>query len=69
MIKASKLQGGFVRLKVENSDLQIRSLYSEHFLLQGQRGHFRLGNIHGHGIIDLHRGSINISKKTFHTNQ
>ena len=57
-IRASKLQGGFVRLKVENSDARVRSLYSEHFLIQGQRGTFQLGNLHGHGIGKNGLGSI-----------
>lgn len=37
-------------MKVENSDIRVRSLYSEHFLIQGQRGTFHVGNLHGHGI-------------------
>jgi len=28
----------------------VKSIYSEHFLIQGQRGSFSLGNLHGHGI-------------------
>ncbi|CAF2474691.1 unnamed protein product [Rotaria sp. Silwood2] len=57
-IQASKLQGSYVRLKVENSDIQLKRLYSEHFLVQGQNGRFRLGNLNGHGIVDLHAASI-----------
>ncbi|CAF1018957.1 unnamed protein product [Adineta ricciae] len=59
-IRASKLQGPFVRLKVENSDIRVKSTYSEHFLIQGQHGKFRLGSLHGHGIVDLNSGSIRI---------
>ncbi|CAF0998042.1 unnamed protein product [Adineta ricciae] len=59
-IRASKLQGPFVRLKVENSDIRVKSIYSEHFLIQGQHGKFRLGSLHGHGIVDLNSGSIRI---------
>ncbi|CAF0843406.1 unnamed protein product [Rotaria sp. Silwood1] len=60
IIQASKLQGGFIRLKVENSDIRVKSIYAEHFFIQGQHGHFRVGNLHGHGIVDLNRGSIKI---------
>ncbi|CAF1107679.1 unnamed protein product [Adineta steineri] len=60
IIKASKLQGPFVRLKVENSDIRAKSIHSEHFFIQGQHGKFRLGNLHGHGILDLNSGSIRI---------
>jgi hypothetical protein len=35
---------------VENSDIRVKNIYSEHFLIQGQRGKFRLGSLHGHGI-------------------
>ncbi|CAF0736583.1 unnamed protein product [Rotaria sordida] len=61
IIQASKLQGGFIRLKVENSDVRVRSIYSENFFIQGQNGNFRLGNLHGHGIVDLNSGSIKIA--------
>ena len=39
-----------MRLKVENSDIRVKSIYSVHFLIQGRRGAFRLGKLHGHGI-------------------
>ncbi|CAF3460938.1 unnamed protein product [Rotaria sp. Silwood1] len=59
MIQASKLQGSYVRLKVENADIQLKRLYSDHFRLQGQNGHFRLGNLHGHGIASVD-GDVNV---------
>ncbi|CAF3867796.1 unnamed protein product [Rotaria sp. Silwood2] len=60
IIQASKLEGGFIRLKVENSDIHVKSIYSEYFFIQGQHGHFSVRNLYGHGIVDLNRGSIKI---------
>ncbi|CAF4266127.1 unnamed protein product [Rotaria socialis] len=58
-IKASKLQGSFVRLKVENGDIQLKSLFSEHFHLKGQQGNFRIRTLHGHGIGSVD-GNVNV---------
>ncbi|CAF3778645.1 unnamed protein product [Rotaria magnacalcarata] len=59
-IRGSKLQGSHVGLKVENGDIQLKSLFSEYFHLKGQKGNFRIGTLHGDGIVKLHSGSIHI---------
>ena len=50
MIRGSKLHGAFIRLKAENSDIRVKSVHAENFFIQGQRGIFRFGSLHGHGI-------------------
>ncbi|CAF0916346.1 unnamed protein product [Didymodactylos carnosus] len=60
VINASKLQGSFIRLKMEDGTIQVKSVYSDHFLIQGRKGNLLLRKLQGRGIVDLNRGSIKI---------
>ena len=64
-IRASSLEGPFVRLKVENSDIRAKSIHSEHFLIQGQRGSFRLKELRGHGLGKENLPTLGVFAKFF----